>query len=312
MQPGHVSATPRAQSEARELGRLDGPVLVFGGPHGNLEATAAVLAEAERRRIPWHRVICTGDIAAYCAEPQACAELIRARAIPAVMGNCEEQLAADADSCGCGFAQGSACQALSEAWFAYCRTALDGDAKAWMGTLPGRLLFTLGAKRFAVVHGSPSLINRFVFASTPVATLAGELDAAGTDAVVGGHSGLPFTTLVEVRRGGTRLWHNAGAIGLPANDGTPRVWYSILTPAADGVVVRSLALAYDHERAAAKMRAAGLPEGYAAALSSGLWPSCDVLPPAERSARGRPLAPRTLIWASGDPAAEPGQSRRAS
>ena len=39
------------------------------------------------------------------------------------------------------------------------------------------------------------------------------------------------------------------------------------------------------------MRAAGLPEGYAAALSTGLWPSIDVLPPAELARRGTPLAP---------------------
>src|SRR3546814_2069829 len=43
-------------------------------------------------------------------------------------------------------------------------------------------------------------------------------------------SGLPFTELVD-----GRLWHNAGAIGLPANDGTPRVWYSILGPAPGGL-----------------------------------------------------------------------------
>jgi len=32
-----------------------------------------------------------------------------------------------------------------------------------------------------------------------------------------------------------------------------------------------------------------LPEGYAAALESGLWPSCDVLPDAELAYRGRAL-----------------------
>ena len=37
------------------------------------------------------------------------------------------------------------------------------------------------------------------------------------DGVIGGHCGLPFTKVV-----GDRLWHNPGAIGMPANDGTPR------------------------------------------------------------------------------------------
>ena len=32
----------------RNLGRIDGPLLVFGGPYSNIEATRAVLAEARR------------------------------------------------------------------------------------------------------------------------------------------------------------------------------------------------------------------------------------------------------------------------
>jgi hypothetical protein len=44
------------------------------------------------------------------------------------------------------------------------------------------------------------------------------------------------------------------------------------------------------------MRRARLPEGYATALSTGIWPSCDVLSPAERARRGTPLQPTALAW----------------
>jgi len=85
---------------------------------------------------------------------------------------------------------------------------------------------------------------------------------------------------------------------MPANDGTPRVWYAMLTPQRGWLLVEHHALEYDHATAAAKMRAVGLPEGYAEALASGLWPSCDVLPPAERAARGKRLVPSRLFWPS--------------
>ena len=49
---------------------LTGPVLVFGGPYGNLEATRAVFAEARRRSIAPNNIVCTGDLAAYCADPR--------------------------------------------------------------------------------------------------------------------------------------------------------------------------------------------------------------------------------------------------
>jgi hypothetical protein len=44
------------------------------------------------------------------------------------------------------------------------------------------------------------------------------------------------------------------------------------------------------------MAARGLPRDYAEALATGLWPSMDILPPAERRARGRALTPPDLIW----------------
>ena len=44
------------------------------------------------------------------------------------------------------------------------------------------------------------------------------------------------------------------------------------------------------------MREADLPEGYAAALSTGHWPSCDVLPQPELKTQGAPLTPGVIVW----------------
>lgn len=263
-----------------------GPVLVFGGPYSNLGATRAVLAEAARRGIPAARTICTGDVVAYAGEPAETVALVRAAGVPVVMGNCEESLGTGAADCGCGFAPGSACDALSAAWYAHADRSLDADARRWMQGLPRRIDLALGGVRLAVIHGGVEAISRFVFASTPAGEKGEELDRAGWDGVVAGHCGLPFTQSL-----GGRLWHNAGAVGMPANDGTPRVWCSVLSPEVDGGLrIEHVALAYDHAAAAARMRAVGLPDGYATGLETGLWPSCDVLPPMEVAARGRPLA----------------------
>jgi hypothetical protein len=79
---------------------LTGPVLIFGGPYSNVEATAAVLDEARRRGMPPGNIVCTGDLAAYCADPQAVINLVRESGIRLVMGNCEESLATEAAGCG--------------------------------------------------------------------------------------------------------------------------------------------------------------------------------------------------------------------
>jgi hypothetical protein len=273
------------------LGTLEGPVLVFGGPYGNLEATQALRAAARRHGIAAGNVICTGDLVAYGADPQGVTDLVRDWGCAVVMGNCEESLAADAADCGCNFNEGSACAALSAQWFAATRRDLDSEAKRWMGTLPRRVDFMLAGRRFAAVHGSPSQISGWVFASTPVKAKLAEIAATGADGIIAGHCGLPFTDLV-----GDWLWHNSGALGMPANDGTARVWYSVLTPIAGGLDIAHHPLDYDHGAAAARMRARGYPAEYADCLETGLWPSCDILPEEERAARGRHLSPEPRRW----------------
>ncbi len=278
-------------SDRTAVVRMDGPVLVFGGPYSNLEATLAVLEAARRRGIPPARVICTGDIVAYCADAAATVDAVRAAGIHAIMGNCEESLAANADDCACGYAEGSACDRLASEWYAHADRTLDAERRRWMGTLPRRLTIEIGDRRLAVVHGGTRQINRFVFASTPLAVKRAELADLDEDGVIGGHSGIPFSEVID-----GKLWHNSGAAGMPANDGTPRVWFSVLTPDGDDISIEHVAIDYDHAAAAAKMRDARLPAGYATALETGRWPSLDVLPPAEIAASGRAIQPGRLLW----------------
>ena len=281
-------------ARVRDLGELDDPVLVFGGPYSNLEATEALLAAAADHGVPAERTICTGDVVAYCADAELTTRRIRETGMPVVMGNCEESLGNEAEDCGCGFEEGSACDVLSRSWYAFAMAELTAGSRQWMAGLPREIRFRLGGRNFVAVHGGAREISRFIFASEPEAELNGEIDALATDAVIGGHCGVPFT-----RGLGARLWHNAGVIGVPANDGTPRVWYSMLTPGPDGIRVSRHALSYDHEAAAVKMRRCGLPEGYAAALETGLWPSLDVLPEAEKAATGVALAEHEVFWPAG-------------
>ncbi|OYV85079.1 MAG: radical SAM protein, partial [Acidiphilium sp. 21-68-69] len=104
---------PEVVAESIPVIRADGPVLVFGGCYSNLQATRALLEAAKAHEIPPERMICTGDVVAYGADPQACAALIRDHGIATVMGNCEEQLGAGAADCGCGFTEGSSCDRLA-------------------------------------------------------------------------------------------------------------------------------------------------------------------------------------------------------
>jgi len=273
------------------IGNLVGPVLVFGGPYSNFQATTALLEEARQRNIGPENIICTGDVVAYCADAQATVDAVRESGIHVVMGNCEESLGYDKDGCGCGFEEGSTCDLLSVQWFSHARKTLNDEAKQWMAGLPRCLTFEINNRRMAAIHGGVKDIGRFIFRSTGRRDKSRELDQLNVDGVVAGHCGLPFSENID-----GRIWHNAGVIGMPANDATPRTWFSILTPAGGGVEIDHIALSYDHLSAVNRMRDENMPEDYAMSLETGLWPNMDILPMAERALKGRTLMPDSHFW----------------
>lgn len=257
-----------------DLGVIDGPVTLFGGPYSNLQAVEAL---ARRRR---GRAICTGDLVAYCAAPEATVAAVRAMGAAVVAGNCERQLAAGALDCGCGFADGSACDLLSAGWYGYASAHVGAATRAWMDALPDVLTFAHAGRRFAVIHGGLTDIARFLWPVSPEAGFAEEIAVVETavgpvDAIVAGHCGMAFS-----RRIGRHEWINAGVIGMPPNDGRWETEFAVLERGA----LRFERLGYDHAGAAAQMRAAGLTQGYDRALESGYWPSEEVLPEALRRA----------------------------
>lgn len=273
-----------------DLGDLPGAFLIFGGPYSNLAATHAMRARAEELGIPPDRIICTGDVVAYCAEPIETIALIRDWGVAVVQGNCEESLGFKAQDCGCGFEEGTACSLLSVDWFRFANERISADARAWMKALPKSIRFTLNGRSIRAVHGGVEQINRFIFPSTAVAIKQAEVDLAGTDILVGGHCGIPFGVKI-----GESAWINTGAIGLPANDGTPDGWYLLLIPEGDSLVCRWQRLSYPVEETASAMQSAGLVSGYMDTLQTGLWPSMDVLPEAEREVRGQPIVLDVMV-----------------
>ena len=265
------------------LGRIEAPLLIFGGPYSNLAATRALLDRAAVLNVPADHIICTGDIVAYCAEPEETSQLLKDSVIHVVQGNCEASLAEGSVSCGCGFEPGMVCSTLSQQWYPYVNARISDTTREWMGSLPSAIRFQMGRYECRVIHGGARQINQFIFASTPATIKQQELDAFDTDIMIGGHCGLPFGQKIAERG-----WLNAGVIGLPANDGTPTVWYMLMAPNDNGVRVSWHRLEYAFQLTYQSMLDNGLAD-YAESIRSGVWPSMDVLPEQEREQVRRAL-----------------------
>ncbi len=260
--------------EICDLGEIQGDMLLFGGVYSNLPALLAFRQIAKQYDIPAKNCICTGDIVAYCADAEDSVNHIREFGCPVLAGNCEVQLAANAQDCGCGFEHGSECNVLSRDWYRHALTEVSFDNKTWMGTLPDRILFTHKGLRYAVIHGGATDISRFIWPVAKDNEIAVEIEAlikqvGKIDHVIAGHSGIPMCRVVR-----DVYWMNTGALGMPSHNGSAKTHFGYLSEKS--IMIKELS--YDMDVTIDAMKLAGLTQGYNETLKTGYWPSQDTLP----------------------------------
>lgn len=267
----------------QNLGNIKGRMLIFGGAYSNLQALETMKSRAGELGIPPSNIICTGDMVAYCAQPEECLQLVQDWGIHCIAGNVEIQLATGQNDCACDFTDGGRCDTLSKQWYPFAQSAVSERSLVWMKSLPAFIRFEYADKRVAVVHGSYHHISEFIFASTDWKIKQKNFENMNADVILAGHCGLPFS---QAKNG--KHWLNAGVIGMPPNDGTPRVWYLLLND-QDGFRYRHQPLIYDYKKAGLLMIEKNLPTEYAKTLVTGIWDNCEILPEAETNKQGVPL-----------------------
>jgi len=265
------------------LGALEGKVLVFGGVYSNLQALEALMSIAQENNIAAHHCICTGDIVGYCAEPEETVRLFKTWGAHSIAGNVELQLVEGAEDCGCDFTEGSRCDGFSKLWYPYAQSRLSKDSVDYMEGLPNHISFDYVGKKMGVLHGAMEHISEFIFQSSPEDIKLENFKNLDAEVILAGHCGLPFSQEID-----KKLWINPGVIGMPANDGTPRVWYLILEEENGELKYTHQYLEYDFQKAYQLMKSNHLPMEYADTLVSGLWDNMEILPEAERSLAGIP------------------------
>lgn len=264
-----------------DLGVLKGKTLLFGGVYSNLQALEALKAIAEKENIPAENCICTGDIVGYCAQPEETVQLLKIWKAKGILGNVEIQLGENAEDCGCDFTEGSRCDGFSKLWYPFAQSKLSKNSIEYLATLPDHLTFTYAGKKAIVVHGDYFNVSEFIFKSTDWEIKAKNFEETQSDVIIAGHCGLPFNQEKD-----DKLWLNPGVIGMPANDGSPQVWYAILDD-TDGVLKYShYNLDYNYKLTNKLMQNGLLPEEYARTIITGIWDNTEILPAIESGLQG--------------------------
>ena len=245
----------------------------MGGAYGNLAALAACLDDAAAAGADLRAFL--GDAIGCCGHSEEVVAAVRAGFDVLVAGNHEQQAAAGALTCGCGYSSAED-EAISCEAFRLATEALGDGSRAWLGQWPERAIVELDGGRVLLCHGSPGHTSEFLYEhELDDLRLAAWLDHFDVRGFVCTHSGLPF---IRRLRGG-RFAVNCGAVGKADHDGDTAVHYAIVEPPQ--LEIRRVV--YDHDAWARRMEAAGIAPIFVEPVRTGVWTTgVASLPPSER------------------------------
>ncbi len=237
--------------------------------HANLEAVEAVLEHARRQGA--EQLAFLGDLVGYGADPGPVVERVQAAVATgalAIKGNHDEAVTRGAPAS----MRADAARAVT-----WTREHLGREQLAFLAGLP--LFIERGDRLF--VHASAADPATWLYVLSP-ADAGRSLRAVRARQIFSGHTHTPALYHLAADGGvgafqpvpGTPIKLSAfrrwlvipGSVGQP-RDGNPAACYAILDDAADVLVFHRVP--YDAERAARKIRAAGLPGDLGARLELG-------------------------------------------
>ncbi len=191
-------------------------VVCCGGVYSNVHALGAFLARCDAAGVARDALYCLGDLTGFGPQPVRTLELLRASGIHVLQGNHDFSMAHNAGGCGCGYTEGSGDAYWSQLSFDYTVRETPAAWHPWLAALPHQVDLRLAdGRRVRLCHGSPRVMNEFLFESLPDDFYRARLAEVGADIIVCTHTGLPWTR--EVAPG--KWIVNCGVLGRPANDG---------------------------------------------------------------------------------------------
>jgi len=218
--------------------------------HANLEAFEAVLDEARGLDM-----ICLGDLVDYGANPNEVIEVVRRREIRTVMGN-HDWAAVSGDT-----SLFNARAAMSSIW---SRAHLTSQNLEYVRTLVPDIRSPFEMSEAYFTHGSPDdRLWEYVDPRTHSDLFGHYLERLGVGVIGLGHTHVPY---VWKEKG--KVVFNPGSVGQP-RDGNPRASFAVLSVEGQEVEVEIRRVEYDVQKAASKIREAGLPDSHATRLFSG-------------------------------------------
>lgn len=249
-------------------------IAILSDIHANQEALEAVVEDA--RKLGAERFCSLGDVIGFNGDPAACISIVRPLLHAAVRGNHEAAL----------LQRGLFGVPLYTTMMDRTAAMLHADQIAWIRSLPLQQVYA----DMRLVHASPGKPDAWQRLATPAEARAA-LQTCSERICCFGHTHRPAvyaatdtecmalpicydeagTCRISLQEG-SRYLINPGSVGQP-RDAEWKAAYALLDTETQCLQLRRVA--YDVQKAAAKIERTGLPVSFAAALLRGVSPTGD-------------------------------------
>lgn len=200
--------------------------------HGNIYALMKALEDIDEQKVD--KIICLGDFVGYGPHPNEVIALIKRREIPCIKGNYDVSVVNGAYT----YIRNTTINSFSLPWTC---SELRTSNKFYLDSLPEKLKYTVNGVNLCFTHGSPNLINEYLFEDAENTKKV--MENFEDDVLICAHNHIPF-----VKKVNDKLIVNVGSIGKP-KIGRPNITYAILNiDDAGNVDVTIRELEYEYRR----------------------------------------------------------------
>lgn len=236
-------------------------IAIISDIHGNKESLDPVLEDINRREIS--EIYCTGDLVGYGPDPNYIVEKIKKLKIKTIMGNYDDAIGNEKESCGCAYNPGRETEVGDDS-INWTIKNTKAENKEFLKKLPQKMSFEIEGVKILLVHGSPlNNLLEYIKPDTTPERLKEIAKSFEEDIVINGHTHLSMQKIIE-----GKTFYNAGSVGR-TKEGIPKAVYLILDIEKGVVSHEFVKVDYDVKTTIEKINKVGLPPELGTVLALG-------------------------------------------
>ncbi|ACD52577.1 MULTISPECIES: metallophosphoesterase family protein [Clostridium] len=229
-------------------------IAIISDIHGNIYSLIRALQDIDNEKVD--SIICLGDLVGYGPHPNEVIAMIKRRNILCIQGNYDKSVI-DNDYT---FIRETEINSFSLPW---TYNELRAQNRYFLSNLPSSISLNIQGKKIIFVHGSPSILNQYLFENAE--DTKNIIENMEEDILVCAHTHIP-----SIKNFDEKMYINCGSIGKP-KIGRPNLTYCLLDiNELSGVKAQIKELEYEYPRIVKDMTLLNFPSKLIKSFEKGL------------------------------------------